>query len=361
MENELINNENDLLVVACAGAINQELHLLIELLNKEIQILKSYIGNNLKLKKDEKRLLDAMSRDLERRILRLSEHIVTIDSLRRWYRELIAITYSTKKRGRPRTTKNVEELVCKLATQNPHWGEDSIRDRIILLGFEITDRTVSNILKRNGIPPAPEREKTNDWDQFLEDHWPGLYAIDFATFEIPDDVGNRTHRCHALYAIKLETREAKLLGVRSHADGKWVTQMARNECNEFGFFHDATDIIMDRDSLYCHNFQEVLRTTGITAKILPAQSPNLNAYIERFIGTVRREVCRNYIPLSEDRLRNRLEEHVKYYNQERNHQSLGDNLMPDLKIYDTNKDNTGPIKRRSRVGKVLNYYYREAI
>ena len=360
MDKNIINNEHAVLIVACAGAINQELYLLIELLSKEIQLLKSFIGRRMQLSRQDKCRLAALSNKLERRILILSAHVVTIDSLRRWYRELIANTYTAKNRGRPKVSKEIELLTCKLARENPHWGEDSIRDRLRTLGHQLSDRTVSNILKRNGVPPALEREKSNDWSRFLKDHWPNLYAIDFATFEIPERYGKRTRRCHALYAMHLRTRQVKLLGVRTHADGKWATQLIRNECHENGFFRNATDLIMDRDPLYCHSFKEVLRTSNIRPKVLPPKSPNLNAFIERFIGTVRKEACRNLIPFSEESLRLRLSEHVAYYNQERNHQSLKNNSVPDPCKHDAVRLNKGPIKRSSRLGNTLNYYYRTA-
>ena len=116
---------------------------------------------------------------------------------------------------------------------------------------------------------------------------------------------------------------------------------------------------MDRDSLICGSFKEVLKTSGIEIVLLPPKSPNLNAYMERFIGTMRREVCSNYIPLDEHRLRNRLEQHVQFYNQERTHQSLHENMMPDSVAYDQDAHNKGPINCKSRIGDLLNYKNRD--
>ncbi len=235
-------------------------------------------------------------------------------------------------------------------------GEDAISQRLKLLGIILSDRGVSLVLKRNGIPPAKERSSKNVWSKFLQDHWPHLYAIDFATFEIPGD--KRTYRCHALYAMKLSTREVKLLGVCSQANGRWTAQLARNECDEDGFFAGAKMIIMDRDPMFRGKFRTVLESSGIAVKLLPPKSPNLNAYMERFIGTVRREVCRNYIPLGEDRLRIRLEQHVEYYNRERTHQGLNGKI-PDESLNFETAGNEGVIKRKSRLGNLLNYYYRD--
>ena len=92
--------------------------------------------------------------------------------------------------------------------------------------FPSTLRTIANVLRRHGIPPAPQRAKTNDWQRFLEAHWPHLAALDFATFEVPNGQG-RTQRHHALYAIKFATREVRLVGVTEHANGAWMLNMAR--------------------------------------------------------------------------------------------------------------------------------------
>lgn len=99
---------------------------------------------------------------------------------------------------------------------------------------------------------------------------------------------------------------------------------------------------------------------GCNPKVLPPHSPNLNAYIERFIGTVRREVGRRIIPLSSDHLEFVLREHIDYYNLERNHQGLSGNPIP-IPVHDRNLMESDPVKSRSRLGKTLNFYYRQAV
>ncbi|NRA37898.1 MAG: transposase [Planctomycetes bacterium] len=356
-----ITNEMDVLILAKAAEIHQDLYALIELLNQEIKILKDVIKKRPKLSTDQKRIIARLSNGIERKILELSEHIVTVDSLRRWYRDLISKTYTGNRTGRPRTSEEHEKLICRLALENRHWGADSIHDRLKILGINICPRTIGAILKRNGILPAPEREKTNNWKSFLAAHWPGLFAIDFATFEMPGPTGKRTYRIHALYAIKVSTREVKLLGITDCADSKWCTQIARNECQEDGFFYDATAVIMDNDPMFRGAFRSVFSSLDIDLPTLPSKSPNLNAFMERFIGTMRREVGREFIPFNMEVLRQRLLQHVAYYNQERPHQGLGNALIPDSVKYDKTADNAGNIKRSSRLGKTLNYYYREAI
>ena len=109
--------------------------------------------------------------------------------------------------------------------------------------------------------------------------------------------------------------------------------------------------------MYTHAFRTVLASSGVKSVKLPARSPNLNAYAERWIGSVRRECLARVIPLGERHLRQVVQEYVEHYHGERTHQSLGNQL-----IVATN-DNTatsGRIVRRQRLGGVLNYYHREA-
>lgn len=105
--------------------------------------------------------------------------------------------------------------------------------------------------------------------------------------------------------------------------------------------------------------RECFGDIGCKPTVLPPHSPNLNAYIERFIGTVRREVGRKIIPLSSDHLGFVLREHIAYYNHERNHQGLSDHAIP-IPVHDR-RLNLRPVKCRSRLGKTLNFYYREAV
>lgn len=358
MSNPTIADETALLIVSCAAAIQQQLYMVIDLLNEQARVLKRLVGKRIRPTNDERRRLAALAKKLDRRILEARELIVTVDTFRRWHRQLIAVTYSAKQPGRPRLDAKTEALIVQMATDNPVWGEDSIRSPG---PFRITvsDRTVANVLRRHGIPPAPQRAKTNDWQRFLEAQWPHLAAIDFATFEVPN--GNRTQRHHALYAITVATREVRLLGVTDHADGAWVLNRIReNTAPDTGFMSGMRAVIMDRDPLFTAKVRACFAAVGCMPKVLPPRSPNLNAYIERFISTVRREISRRIIPLSNDHLEFLLREHVAYYNHERNHQGLRAHAIPAPLDY-READVSLPIHRRSRLGKTLNFYYRMAV
>mgnify|MGYP003988694879 FL=1 len=113
--------------------------------------------------------------------------MATPDTLRRWLKKLIKEkwTFESKARkGRPPIDPETEELIVNLLKANPTWGSDSIVGVLSNLGIKVSDTTIDNIRKRNGIPPAPEREKKGDWNKFLTAHWEGVIAADFFSTEV---------------------------------------------------------------------------------------------------------------------------------------------------------------------------------
>lgn len=159
MSNPTITDETALLIVSCAAAIQQQLYPVIDLLNEQARVLKHLIGKRIRPTNDERRRLVALAKKLDRRILEALELIVTVDTFRRWHRPLIAATDSAKQPGHSRLDAKTEGLIVQMATDSPVWGEDSIRDRLAELGITVSDRTVAHVLRRHGIPPAPQRVK----------------------------------------------------------------------------------------------------------------------------------------------------------------------------------------------------------
>ena len=147
-------------------------------------------------------------------------------------------------------------------------------------------------------------------------------------------------------------------GITPSPNGQWMKQIGRNLTDHFdGFLRDARYLILDRDPLYTLEFREFLGASGCEVVRLPARSPNLNAYAERFVLSVKSECLNKIIPLSESHLRHVLREYAAHYHEERPHQGLGNRLLnevPPLSPED------GPIKFRERLGGMLKHYYREA-
>lgn len=139
-----------------------------------------------------------------------------------------------------------------------------------------------------------------------------------------------------------------------------MEKIGRNANDPFdGFLKDKKICLMDRDPKFTKRFRQILRSIECKEKVLPTKSPNLNGYVERFIGTMRREIGNKFIPFSCVGLRNVLKEHLNYYNSERNHQGLEGNRKPRRNPHDNFSKGLGEVKKSSRLGNTLNFYYRE--
>ena len=136
-----------------------------------------------------------------------------------------------------------------------------------------------------------------------------------------------------------------------------MTQLARNLTDAGdGFLRDVQYVILDRDPLYTHVFRHLLRDSGVTPVLLPARSPNLNAFAERFVLSVKSECLDRIVPLGEAHLRAAVGAFVDHYHQERPHQGLGNEFI----AAKTTSTETGPVRCHERLGGMLKFYYREA-
>jgi transposase InsO family protein len=138
-----------------------------------------------------------------------------------------------------------------------------------------------------------------------------------------------------------------------------MQQVARNLTDVVdGFLNKTQYLIHDRDPLYTREFAEILASGGVRTVKLPARSPDLNAYAERFVRSIKEECLERMVLLGEPHLRRTVQEYVSHYHGERNHQGLDNQL-----IESPPKDmlTTGPVQRRDRLGGMLSYYYREAV
>ncbi len=204
--------------------------------------------------------------------------------------------------------------------------------------------------------PAPERRKRMPWSTFLKSHWGSIAAADFFTVEVWSCVG--LTRYYVLFFIKLSTRRVHVAGVTEFPYGEWMKQIGRNLTDPFdGFLINVRYVILDRDPLYTDAFRNLLKQTGIKIIRLPPRSPNLNAYAERFVRTIKESCLNRMIFFGEDSLRRAINEFMSYYNHERNHQGLGNRLIdPQHEIGSLE----GSVACRERLGGVLRYYYRNA-
>lgn len=277
-----------------------------------------------------------------------------------WYRRLIAQKFDGSQYrqypGRPRVRCEVVELTVQMARENPLWGYDRIAGALGNLGHEISDQTVGNILRRFGIAPAPKRSQNTTWSGFIRSHLAVMAGIDFFTVEVLTWRGLATY--YVLFFLHLETRRVTLAGITRHPTTLWMEQIARNAVDEVsGSMRQVRFALHDRDSKFCASFRGILRSGGITPIALPARSPNLNAFAERWVRSVKTECLSRLILFGEGSLRRAIGEYLEHYHHERNHQGK-DNL---LLFPEAARPRALKVCRRERLGGLLSYYGRAAL
>jgi transposase InsO family protein len=347
------------MLIAVAGWMNQPQQHAIDYLREENRVLREQLGSRrLRLNDNQRRRLAAKAVGLGRRLLAEIATIVTPETLLAWHRKLIAQKYDGSRQrgpGRPRTVGEIEALVVRMAEENRDWGYRRILGALSNLGHNLARGTIANILRRHGIEPAPERSRKTSWKEFLSRHWELIVAADFFTVEVWTRHG--LQRFVVLFFIELSTRKVEVAGIARAANGLWMSQIGRNLTDAVdGMMCGKRYLIHDRDPLFTAEFLDMLAQTGVQSVKLPPRSPNLNAYAERFVRSIKESCLERMVLFGECSLRKAIHEFMAHYHSERNHQGLGNRLI----IPETGKiGKTGPIVRSERLGGMLNYYYRE--
>jgi transposase InsO family protein len=299
------------------------------------------------------------AKGLGRKVLAEAATLVTPETLLAWHRKLVAQKYdgsAGRGPGRPRTGQEIESLVVRMAEENRGWGYRRIQGALSNLGHTVGRTTIAEILKRHGIEPAPERQRKTTWKEFLTQHWEQIVAADFFTVEVWTPRG--LQRYVVLFFIELCTRRVEIGGIAARAHGLWMSQMGRNLTDAVdGILRGKRYLIHDHDPLFTSEFQNLLADGGVESVKIPPRSPNLNAYAERFVRSIKESCLERMIWFGEDALRQGVREFVAHYHHERNHQGLNDRLIrPEANEF----PRSGKIERRRRLGGLLNYYYRAA-
>ena len=343
------------------GTVDQELLLRNEYLAAENRILRAQIKGRLLLSDAEKKTLADIGHRLGRKALEEVANTAKPDTILGWYRRLVARKFDGSKArrypGRPRIEPELEDLVVQMAKENIDWGYDRIVGAMANLGYTLSDETVGNILRRNGIPPAPERKRTTTWTDFIRVHMSVLAGTDFFTVEVLTLRGLVTY--YVLFFIHLESRRVEVAGITPHPNERWMKQIARNvTMDEWGFLGNCRYLIHDRDTKFTDSFRAIVKSSQVEPLKLPARSPNLNAYAERWVRSVKEEVLSKLILFGEASLRRVLREYLTHFHQERNHQGKDNVLLFPATSAKNRVD--GPVRCKERLGGLLNYYHREA-
>jgi putative transposase len=275
------------------------------------------------------------------------------ETLLRWHRDLVRRRWSyPHQRGRPALAAELRGLVLRLAKENPTWGYRRIHGELCRLGYKdrVGASTVWAILHRAGVDPAPIRSAVS-WRQFLRAQATSVLAVDF--FAV-DTVLLR--RLYVLFAVEVATRRVHVLGVTPHPVGEWVAQQARNLLmNLEDCIGQFRWLVRDRDTKFTAAFDAVFAAAGIEVLRIPVRASRANAYAERWVGTVRREVLDRMLIFGRRHLVDVMAEFADHYNLHRPHRALGQAspLGPGEPVV---LAPAGRVLRRDRLGGLIHEY-----
>ncbi|MET7335668.1 integrase core domain-containing protein [Nonomuraea sp. NPDC005650] len=239
--------------------------------------------------------------------------------------------------------------MLRLAAENPDWGYRRIAGQIAGLGRKVSPAAVWAILKRVGFDPAPQCSGPT-WAQFLKAQASGILACDFFSVETV-----MLARLYCFAVVEHATRWVHVLGVTANPTAGWVAQQARNLILDLGDrTGDFRFLIRDRDSKFTRLFDEVFTTEGIRVVLTAPQTPRMNAIMERWVGSVRRELLDRILIMNERHLRKVLAEYETSFNMHRPNRALKQanplRELPDPVDADIN------VSRRDRLGGLLHEY-----
>ncbi len=359
---KLIFQPWQLMLIILASWVNRQQQEVIEYLRTENAVLKEKFGKQrILLSDDQRRRLAVKGNILGRKQLSEIGTLFTPDTILRWHRQLVANKWDysdrkEKKSGRPKTRQVIVDLTVRFAKENPTWGYDRISGALSNLGYHICDSTIGNILKAHGIEPAPTRRRTGSWETFLKAHWDVMASIDFTTVEVWTSGGLTTF--YLLFVMELRTRRVHFAGCTTNPNEAWMKTVALELTNhDDGFLNDKKYLILDRDATFSESFREFLRNEGVKPVRLPPRSPNLNAHLERFFGSLKSECLHKLILFGENATRKAVRVYLEHYHTERNHQGLGNELIVPM---DRPPDLDAEIETTERLGGLLRSYRRAA-
>jgi hypothetical protein len=350
------------LITYLSYCIDKELYKAIDYLREQVRVLVEHQEKQDKrilLTNSQRMRVAAKAKRLSRKMLERCTELFTVDTIMRWHRKLIAEKYDGSQNrayaGRPSITEEIVNLVIRFKEENSRWGYKKIRDQVVYLGYTICKSSVKTILIEHGYDPEPDLTVRSTWHEFIKSHWEVLAACDFFTIELL--VGRRLIRCTVFFVMELATRKVFFAPVKPQPDGPYMLQVAKLLTDsEDGFLHGKRCLIHDRDSLYrTDGFHGILRGSGIEPVKLPARSPDLNCYAERFVKSVKSECLDHLILSSVKQLEYVLGQYSEYYHHERIHQGVGRIIEPRHPI-----DDIAEIVCIERLGGLLKSYHRLA-
>jgi putative transposase len=284
------------------------LHLEILALRHQLQVLQRSQPRRLRLRHVDRWLWAWLSHVWSG--WRTTLVIVKPETVVGWHRKGFRLFWTWKSRrrtGRPRVSSEARALIRRLALENPLWGAPRIHGELLKLGVQVSQATVAKYITRPAATPPSQ-----SWRTFLANHVAQIAAADF--FVVP----TATYRLLFVLVIVAHERRRVHVAVTRHPTAAWTAQQLREA---FPWDHAPAYLIHDRDLAF-QALMTTAKTMGIKDVRTAPRSPWQNAYVERFIGSIRRECLDHVIVLTAAGLRTMLNAYVTYYTNSRTHLSL---------------------------------------
>ena len=341
-------------MVLCAltGWLDRRERDAIAYLIEENQVLRNQLGTKrLRFTDDDRRRLAVRAHRVGRATLREIATIATPDTLLRWHRQLIARKWTyARKVSRRGVLLEIRQLVVRMAAENPTWGYTRIQGALKNVGHRVSRSTIRRILKVAGLPPVPQRPTS--WQSFLKAHWGAIAGADFFTTEVWTWRGLVTY--YTVCVIDLAPRRVQILGSTPHPEALFMQQVVRTlTMAEAGVL---SVVICDRDRKWSRDVRHRFHEEGVRVVLIPERAPNANAYAERFVRSIKEECLDRIVPIGDRHFRHAVAQYVEHYHHERNHQGLDNRLI----AVRSSTHVSGGVRRRPRLGGLLNFYERAA-
>jgi putative transposase len=241
--------------------------------------------------------------------------IVTPKTVVRWHRAGFRlywrwISRTMQQVGRKRISNEARELIFRMAMENSTWGAPRIHGELLMLGFDVSERTISRWMRKAPRDPQPGQR----WLTFLRNHLEAIAAMDF--FTVPTITFNVLY---CFFVISHDRRRILHFNVTAHPTGQWIIQQLREA---FPFESRQRHLILDRDKKYGLEVLTAIRSLQLNPVRTSFQSPWQNGVVERWVESCRRDLLDHVIALNESHLKRLLNEYVQYYHEDRTHLAL---------------------------------------
>ena len=263
----------------------------------------------------------------------------------KWHRKGFKLFWKFKSRkkgpGRPKISPEIFKLVLKMANANPLWGAPRIHGELLKLGIEISERTVSTLIQRKDPKPPSQT-----WKTFLKNHV-GKVSVDFFT------ISTATFKVLYVFIIlSNDRRKIVHFNITTNPTAVWTSQQI---VQAFPWDTAPKYLMRDRDSIYGSYFKNRIKNMGISEVVSAPKSPWQNPFVERVIGSIRRECLDHVIVFNEKQLRRILTDYVNYYNNDRTHYNLNKD-SPHKRKAQRKPDQNSKIIKLPRVGGLHHRY-----